>query len=275
MPSDTPYDPARGEAAFAAVSDKLAALAPDQIQRPNADLFNAGLRAIGVAKAAGADDLGPRLASLPPAEFDPAHLDDLGKLGWAALYAHTEGLKAEAQATAARLPAELVGRAAALKQRMLTAADYYLSDDPVAGPEIASIRSGQGYRDLASDLLRLAALYGGLGAALADDGHAFQRADAAAARQAADEIITELAAGAGPWSDRSARVWTLLRRSYDEVRDAARWILRHEPHRLGDFPALGAPYAGRKAAGGAAAPAPADGASSDGAAPAAPAGSPS
>jgi hypothetical protein len=245
MPSETPYDPARGEAAYRALADRLAALAPADIQRPNSDLFSAGLRAIGVAKAASADDLGPRFASLPAAEFDAASAGDLDSLGWAALYAHTEALKAEAQATAARLPAELVARAVTLKQRMLTAADYYLTGDSESAAEVAAIRSGQGYQDLATDLLRLAALYDGY-PRLGDDGHRFRRADAAAARQAADEIVTELAAGAGPWNDRSARVWTLLRRSYDEVRVTAHWLLRHEPHRLGDFPALGAPQPGRR-----------------------------
>lgn len=235
------YTPARGEAALAAVREAAEALAPGEVQRITAGLLNAGLRAIGVARRVTEDDaLAARFAALPPAELSPVHLARLADLGWAAVHLYQQALQADAVATSAKLPVKLVEEAVSRRSRMLAAATYYLGDLPETGAEIASIRSGGGHTDLAMDLQRLAVLYDAHRSMLEGDTKYWQATDASDARRDGDEILATIAGVRLPGTpaDLPERVFTLLRLSYDEVRSAALWLLRHEPWAQVGFPAL-------------------------------------
>ena len=62
------------------------------------------------------------------------------------------------------------------------------------------------------------------------------------AQEASIAIIQTLAEGQTPEAltaaTQQAHIFTLLRNAYDDVLTTARWLLRHEPHRLGDFQSL-------------------------------------
>ena len=83
------------------------------------------------------------------------------------------------------------------------------------------------------------------------DAKNYRPGDAAKARDLAGKIIQALSTAMTPKarvaSDRYARMWTWLSRSYDEVRAAGVWLLRNDPLRDQRFPSLFA--AGRSGAG--------------------------
>ena len=235
------YDPTRAKAAFEAVLPRLSDIPAGEVAQLNVDLKAAAVVALGVAELAGSPGVRPLYESLPKEVFDIRHLNDLPDLAWAAWHARLEGMTASASAREAMLPAPLVEKAAELRSRMLRVVGYYLEDHPDAGAEVASIRSGVGYLDQAADLGRLSALYEEHREAIEDDPRWYRPEDAGEARRTSAEILRHLGSSgddtARMWADRQARIWTLLRRCYDEVRDTGRYIFRQDPRRK-RFPSL-------------------------------------
>jgi len=242
MPQERSFDLERAHTAYEAVQPMLAALAPADVARVTLDLRHAAVRTLKLAELTSAPELRARFAELPATAFDLGHLDQLANLGWAAWYIHTQGLTHSAPTSNARLPADLVARSYDLRARLLKLVDYHLADHPTAGPEVASIRAGTGYFDLASDLHRLAALCEAHKDAIEGDPRNYRPEDAHDAQEASIAIIQTLAEGQTPEAltaaTQQAHIFTLLRNAYDDVLTTARWLLRHEPHRLGDFQSL-------------------------------------
>ena len=258
MSDRLPTDPTRAKAAFKAVMPRISDIPARDVAHVNVDLRAAAVVALGVAELAGSPEVRPLYESLPEEVFDIRYLDDLPDLAWAAWHARLEGMSASASSRDAMLPAPLVDQAAELRSRMLRVVGYYLEDHPDAGAEVASIRSGVGYLDQAADLDRLAALYEEHREAIEDDPRWYQPEDADDARRTSAEILRHLGSSGDDtsqmWTDRQARIWTLLRRCYDEVRDAGRYLFRHDPRRK-RFPSLHAASRSRSPA---RAPAPAE-----------------
>ena len=115
---------------------------------------------------------------------------------------------------------------------MLKVVTYLFDDHPRLGLEIADIILGTGYRDLASDLIRLAKIYLSERATVEKDPKHYRADDEAEAFKDADEIIVHLGKARSTaeraWVDIVARSWTLLVQSYGEVMAAGTWLLRNE-----------------------------------------------
>jgi hypothetical protein len=231
----------RGQAAFQAILPVLAVLSDDELQPLNVDMTAAAVGAIGVADRAREPTLLVRFYSLPPGEFDPAQLDRLSELGWAAL--HTVTLCSQLQGRARKLPAELVERGVVLETRMQTCCEYLLGDHPVAGTEVARLRTGNGYLDMAGDLIGYATLYRTYLDIVSRDPKHYVATDADEAVSVAEQMYTLLGESATIQAEVSTvdaqRVWTLLYRTYEDVAATGRWLLRGEPRRAERlFPSL-------------------------------------
>jgi hypothetical protein len=234
--------PTRGQAAFQAIQPSLATLADDELQPLNVDMTAAAIGAIGVADRAREPSLLARFQGLPPGEFDATQIDRLSELGWAAL--HTVTLSSQVNGRGrTKLPADLVERAVTLETRMQTCCEYHLGDHPEAGAEVARLRPGNGYRDVAGDLLGYAVLYHTYQDMLSRDTKNYLATDPDDAVSTAEQMYTLLGESATIQAEVSSvdaqRVWTLLRRTYEDVAGTGRWLLRGESRRAERlFPSL-------------------------------------
>lgn len=223
-------DAEAAQAAFQAVVPRIKALSEDAVLQVTVDLQDVAIKVLAVAAFAAERDTSARFGLLHQELFNPQHLADLRPFGLAAAYAFDMLQSARAQATEAKLPVPLADTASKHKGRMLKCADYHFEDDPVLGKEIQDIRLGTGYRDLASDLNRLAKLYDDNTAALEHDKKHYRPGDAADAKALAAKILHELgvaqSAEEKKWTDINARIWTLLRTAYDEVQWAGQFLFR-------------------------------------------------
>lgn len=221
-----------GKAALEALAPRRDALPRDRVRTPDTDVEACAIFVIGVAAKVQEPALYARFASLPKEEFDLGHVRDLGLLAQAAWYATTQLAIASATSTEAKLPAKLVQRSAERKARMLKVVTYLFDDHPRIGREISDIILGTGYRDLASDLIRLAKIYVSERSTVEKDPKHYRADDEAEALKDADEIIACLGAARSSaertWADVVARSWTLLCQSYGEVMAAGSWLLRNE-----------------------------------------------
>ncbi len=109
-------------------------------------------------------------------------------------------------------------------------------------PMVALMKQAQAYGVGCAWLLslaqRLSQLYVEAEAHLSKDTKRYRADDAVNARKAADRIMSLLGPqrGKGEWSELSARAYTRLKESYDEVRRVAEWLFRNEPKVLASFP---------------------------------------
>jgi hypothetical protein len=234
-------DEAAAKAAFDKLLPRLAQLPKDGLQVPNTSVDGAAIVALRIGRGLTAPAMRERFELLPKKLFAMADLDDLEPAALAAWYASTRLLSANAQGTEAKLPVSLVNEATARRARMLKVCDYNFEPDSVLGREIADIRIGTGYRDLAQDLMRLAKIYRDEKRRLENDKVHYRTEDVAGAEEAAHRILEELAAARGTeqaqWSGRVQRAWTLLVKLYNEVTFTAQWLKRHEGGE-GEFPSL-------------------------------------
>lgn len=234
------YDPKAGKAAFDELHPRLKAIPKGEIVLANADVPQAAIAVLRVHAASSAPAERARFAAMP--DFDIKHLDDLGKLAWAAWYVRTVTLSAAATNTDVKIPIELLDAESARKERMLKVLEYHLDDHPKVSRIVVSIRSGTGYRDLAQDLTRLAELYADHKLVIEKDVKLYQSGDMAGARKGAEAILGALAADrAGDertWIDLQNRAWTLLLASYNEVAAAGAWIHRKADDVDERFPSL-------------------------------------
>jgi hypothetical protein len=225
-------DPAAAQKAFTALRSRLLDLAPAEILPVNIDLQKAAIAALAVGRWVKEPELRARFRKLPESEFQQAYVDDLETIALAALHVSVELLTASAASTEAKLPGNLVEEATTLKQRMLRLVEYHFGDDPEDGLEIASIKLGAGYPDLASDLLRLAKLYKKRHAEVELDPKHYLATDRADAQRAANAILALLGAAKNQdqkaWSDLAARSFTFLLRAYGEVSAAGRFLYRND-----------------------------------------------
>lgn len=140
----------------------------------------------------------------------------------------TDRQRLDAQASDAQVPAALVNSAVAQRATLLKVLDYHLATLPEAVTELASIREGSGYSDLATDLQRLADLADTHAALLADD--RFLGDGVTQARALAKDIFGHLSVGEsdekGRLRDEQGRVIAILHAAYTELAAAARFALR-------------------------------------------------
>ncbi|HEU4410782.1 MAG TPA: hypothetical protein VFS43_36355 [Polyangiaceae bacterium] len=242
QPAGTPmYDAVAGEQALLLLMPRLNTLSADRLERPRVDLENAAVGAIELARLVREPTLRARFRALPPSEFDPEWLDLLEPLAWALWHVHRADRAANAAVASAVVPVDLSEAAVELERRMQTCVEYHLSDHPDAGPKVAFLRVGTGYRDLAGDLMGYAELYRDYRDELCHDRKNYREGDADEAVLLATRLFEALALGQGGDQHRLAlrdRTWTLLARCYEEIAATGRWLLRHDPNVSSFFPPL-------------------------------------
>jgi hypothetical protein len=240
-PNTESLDPQAAAKAFSALRSRLAAIPNERVEPARADVIKAAVAAWSVARFIQQPNVRARFARLPKEEFQQAHVDDLAAIALATFHAATELQSAQATASGAKLPVDLLQSATEIKTRMLKLCEYHLGDHPVDGAEIADIRQGAGHIDLALDLSRLAKLYQKHKNIIKKDPKHYLASDANDARTHSSEILRLLGEArnenAKAWSDMVARAWVLLLDVYGEVSNAGRWLFRHdEPENR--FPSL-------------------------------------
>jgi hypothetical protein len=150
----------------------------------------------------------------------------------AQLHALHDRMKTEkATSNDAKVPAALVAEALALRSRLRALTEYWLSDDPVEGPELDDIRVGTGYEDLASDLVRYAAMILRHHALLATDRKHFRDEDTAEATRVARDLRAALAEGESQSAvaEELRLTFTGVRNLYGKTIAAAQFLFHGEP----------------------------------------------
>ena len=225
-------DPSAAEDAFLSLKPRLDELPEDELTTVNLDVQKVASAIIAIGRKIRQPEIRSRFAGLPRDEFDIRNVDGLEAAGMAAFHATIELLRASVHGSEAKVPLSMVEHANQIKQRMLDLLDYHVGDDPVDGPEINSIRQGQGYTDLASDLLRLAELYNKHDELVRRDIKNYVTTD----REQAGRLGHEILAVLGKNRDSTQRLWslyvrrclTLIRNMYGEVSAAGRWLYRRQ-----------------------------------------------
>jgi hypothetical protein len=212
-----------------------------ELRRITVDVEKAAALAAAIGRAVRAPEMRSMFAQLPAQVFDIRHVDELEMAGLATWHAVVELASARVGASHSRVPLELVEQASALKQRMLTVAEYHLGHDPDTAAQLADIRQGKGYTDLAADLLRLGRIYEASEAELIQDRRHYRASDRHEASRLAHRIYEYVGKNASSdaqhWADYVQRAWTFMIATYEEVSAAGRWLYRHDS---GDdkFPSL-------------------------------------
>lgn len=173
-------------------------------------------------------------------------------------------LEASATHTLAALPHPLTEAAAELRGRMVKTLAYNLEGDAQATAQIAGIRAGKSYLDLANALALAATMYRTHHAAIEHDRKNYRPGDVAEAHTLSEQILRQLgvtsAAAQTLWKGYAWRAATLLFQHYGEAIKIGRFLWSHDDPE-GRFPTLhsatrSSPRRERKAGG-----APAEGAS--------------
>lgn len=223
-------DPDGARLAFEAVRPLLDA--QTQTRRSNTSFDKAILHAASIGRMVKQPGVRARFAGMPAGDFDQQHVDRLETVALAAWHVAVSLQSAAVQTSGARISEADVAAGTRLKKRMIKVIEYHLGHLDEVATELAAIRLGSGYLDLACDLVRLAALYQRHAADLGADTRHYQAEDRERAGRLAHAIHQVLGDGratdADYWSDYLARAWALLVATYSEVSAAGRWLYRHE-----------------------------------------------
>ncbi len=205
----------------------------------NVDLGEVGdvlLRVANVMKEEA--DVAARFALVPGALFDTTFLKAIETHGWALKYVDQMWTSEDVQATTVMISEALALKSKAVRERMLKVATYTLEGQPKYDRELAGIRRGSGYDDLALDLSRLAVVYTEQLASISLDAK-YVATDVADANELSQAITVELNAGKKtPWSEAAYRAWTFVSGAYADVRATADWLFRFDAEKAELFPSL-------------------------------------
>lgn len=229
------------EKAFLEVKDLIAAVPEDKTGAINIDLGDAANAGLVLVDRARKGDRETVLAKLAPAFIEAGLVAKLEKLCRACLYIADHGATESATAETTMVDVVVADKATATKRRMLKTIEYVLESSTSVMQEVASIKLGTGYLDLASDLVRLAKLYEVHQKALSADTINYRASDLAEARNLAEEVRKQHRASKSRDSELGAlrpKAMHLLGFLFDEVKDAARFAFRHQPSALDDFEAM-------------------------------------
>lgn len=236
------YTPQEGKKALAAIAPSFAAIPVQEVDVIRIDVEAAAYAALGVARFVQSDGVYEQLAELPKRSFDIRDVDNLRALCLATLFAHTEAQAVGALETEAKIPPSVVAEAMEVEKRMQTVCEYLLGDDPEIGPELDRLRPGSGHRDLLGDLKGYIRIYELRAPVVKTDPKNYRPGDLRRAQELVAVLGQALSEGMTPRAreayDACARCWTLLLRSYGEVREAGLWLFRKDPLRAQRFPSL-------------------------------------
>ena len=174
-----------------------------------------------------------RLRVMPESELPASVVDGYEDMLVAAETSSAEYEVARSGDTNARVAVALVHEGMETSGRMQRCLGYNLEDDPEVQRQLAAIRLGTGYADLANDLAELSVLYGTHTDALRGDGRNYRASDTAGSKELADKIREEIAQGQRAVTKKAGQKWAkayaALDASHNEIVDAGRYLDRKEP----------------------------------------------
>ena len=153
------FDLKAGEQAFKELEATLRAIPAQDIAIPNCDVQNAAVSALALVDVANAPASKERFDWLADEIFKKDAVERLERVAWAAWYAHVRMRSEAAVETETKVDPATFEAAGSLLTKMLKLIDYHVGDRTEVAAEIDDIRSGSGYQDRASDLVRAAALW--------------------------------------------------------------------------------------------------------------------
>jgi hypothetical protein len=116
--------------------------------------------------------------------------------------------------------------------RMQRCLGYNLEGDAEVERQLAAIRLGTGYADLANDLAELSVLYTTHADALVGDGRNYRASDAAGSKELSDKIREEIAQGERAVTKKAGQKWArafaALDASHSEIIAAGRYLDRKD-----------------------------------------------
>ncbi|AKF09498.1 hypothetical protein [Sandaracinus amylolyticus] len=218
--SDLVYDHRTAERAFEQTRSARSAYLPAAL--PPLDVALGASFLLDHARRLREPELARTLARIPAEllEADPAARIEAA--AWALWFAHTSWLAERSGKTDARVRASTLEAATEVKRRMMKVATFALDDHAAATAELASIASGSGHGDLASDLARLARVYDRHRVELESAGPRYRAADARRARELSATILAELGEGSADaettWREETSRAFQLAEETWDRAR---------------------------------------------------------
>ncbi len=232
-------DPAIAQAAFETIRKRLDELPAETVTHPRTDLQAAALAGLALVDIARVPQRKARFDKLPADEFSPTTIDDLEQVCCAAWFVQTRVQAETADDGGPKVEAALYEDSGTHLDNLLKLLDYHVGTEVAA--QLADIRSGTGYQDRASDLLRAATLFDTWEDELKADVRRYEASMAADARAYANAILAEIRASmtsAKTWTEMRDRCWTLLLDLYKDVEDTGQWLFRKEPREQQAFISL-------------------------------------
>lgn len=226
-----PNDIQRGRAEAVALEPILATAPRGRTQ--GVSLTKAATALLALARLVRDQGWRPRFERLPLEDWSITHLDVLEARALALHVLLRDLATAEAGSPGPRVPLSTVRKAHKLRAEVLELLEFALKDDADVR-ELASIRSGTGYSDLQSDLIRLAVLLRARKDTLAEEApRRFNPAHADDAERLAAEILAAITDGQTPAVRELAlkieKVFGLVDVDYDQVVRAGTFIFWGKP----------------------------------------------
>ena len=242
-PFDPSSDPSSSEAAFKSLLPKLQALPASEVSPFRASAPQVVANIYRVARSY-AEDRSRIAAAFKPEAFNPEAHDDLVSRAQALWHAD---LAVRRVIDVKGSVGELIAKTEPLRQRLLKAAIYLWENHDELGPQVADIREGRGYLDLADDLVALSGLFQAHWD-FAKTRCDIQQADLAQARALSVQIVDALTGKeaakdvqereVGRLRDIRDRAAAYAREGVETVRAAAAFVYQKQPEALDRYPAF-------------------------------------
>ncbi len=234
-------DATTNEKAFNDVRATIAAVPDEKIVGLNIDLSQAAMAGLVLVDRAREDGRAERIDKLAPEFIEVDLVDKLETVCLGAQFIVDNAATEEATAVTVMVDPAVFERATQVKARMIKCILYNMEGTQSVEDEVADIKLGTGYMDLAQDLTRLAVLYAKHVKTLSKDPKNYRDTDLAQARADANEVRAQYRASktkAADWDRLRPKAYVEIQRLYNEVRDAIRYAYRHQPDVTDQFEAL-------------------------------------
>jgi hypothetical protein len=231
-------------AALVVLRPLMDALAEEDLLPVRVNISAAAVATLARVLDLGKTALSARLAALPATEYDAGCVQRVEQASRACLELTTQIRTSQTMPNEARVDASVIAEGTQRKTRMLRVLKHYFEEHPIHSLEIADIRLGSGYADLASDLKRLAVLYKNpeVLALVSKDPAFYDPKDAPRARALAQSINEQIEAARSSEEQRLsrdlARAWTVLGSAWDQLRRGVTFLAWNDPATLALYPPL-------------------------------------
>jgi hypothetical protein len=173
-------------------------------------------------------------------DFPMENIDRLETYAMAMWHAENEYRRRQVEEDIRRNPpVELVERCKDLRDEMMAGIHYFYRRDPRVRDLINDMRHSTDYRDLADDLHRLTDLFNTHWNRVENRTHVTREMVDQAndfSTKLTNFINTNEPQNLKPFVELRLRAWNMLQRTYNEIREGARYIYRHEPEKMVNYP---------------------------------------